>query len=380
MSLKKNILGTLKWTAIVLHCLLAATLVASAWGGLVAPERGWFFPMLTLGLPFVLVLAVVDIIVLALMRKWKWLLVMVGALLVAWPTVRNLTPLNVVSFKPEVNPADSTQFTMITFNVETFGRYDTTNYVPNASMRYILDRDADIVLVQEGSPERDYLQLTQLKSMMDEFHRKYPYHSDGNRDLLIFSKYPYTVGPDIEVRPVASSVNYVGGQYHYYAKTFDVELPQRRVRFINVHLQSTGLSNADKMQYRDLLHGHLPQNEETTAVTHSVFEKMGNAYRQRAFEARNVRKLLNESPTDVIVAGDFNDTPGSYVYRTIKGDDMTDAWTECGLGPLYTFRSDHMYFKIDQVLYRGNLEAIDIVCEHEGESNHYPLVTTFKLK
>ena len=380
MAVKKNILRIVKWTAIVLHCLLAVALVASAWGGLVKPERGWFIPMLTLGLPVLLALAVIDIVVVAVMRKWKWLLVMLAALIVAWPTARNITPLNVVSFKPDVNPADSTQFTLITYNVECFGRYDTTNHVPNESMRYILDREPDIVLVQEGSPERDYLRLTQLESMMDEFNRKYPYHSDGNRDLLIFSKYPYSVGPDIEVRPVASSVNYVGGQYHYYAKTFDVEMPQRRVRFINVHLQSTGLSNLDKMHYRELLHGHLPQHDETTAVTHSVSEKMGNAFRQRAFEARNVRKLLNESPTDVIIAGDFNDTPGSFVYRTIKGDDMTDAWTECGLGPIYTFRNNLMLFKIDQVLYRGNLEAIDVRCEREGESDHYPLVATFRMK
>ncbi len=380
MSLKKNIACVLRWTLIAVHCLLAGLLVASAWGGLVHPEHGWVFPMLTLGLPFLLALALVDVVVMVLLRQWRWLVVMLAALVVAWPTARNITPLNVVSFKPKVDSTDNMQFTMLTYNVESFGRYDTTNHEPNASMRYILDTDADVVLVQEGSPERDYLLLTQLEKMMDEFNRKYPYHSDGNRDLLIFSKYPYTVGPDVEVRPVASSVNYVGGQYHYYAKTFDVELPQRRVRFVNVHLQSTGLNDMDKIRYIELLHGRLPRNDSTTAVTHSVFEKMSQAFKQRAVEARNVRRVVDDSRTDVIVCGDFNDTPGSYTYRTIKGDDMTDAWTECGLGPLHTFNNHHMYFKIDQVLYKGNLEAIAISCDKKGASDHYPLLTTFRLK
>lgn len=378
-GVKSKILTTVKWTARVLVVATAVLLVASAWGGSVHPSHGWFFPMLTLALPFLLALNVLIILAVAMARRWRWLTVTAVALLVAWPMARNITPLNVVSATTSADAgADSLRFTVLTYNVATFGRFDQTCSIPNRSFRLILDTDADFVLVQEGSPERDYMALAQLSTMMDEFKSKYPYHSDGERDLLLFSKYPYTVAPDVEVRPVAGSVNNVGYSYHYYAKTFDIKLPNRhQLRLINLHLQSMGLTPTDKLHYTELLHGELPRDDNTTAVTHSIFEKLGNAFKQRAVEAVTIRRLLDESPDNVVVCGDFNDTPASYTYRTIKGRDMTDAWTKCALGPTFTFRDNLMYFKIDQVLYRGDLDATAITRLTGGESDHYPLLTTF---
>ena len=81
----------------------------------------------------------------------------------------------------------------------------------------------------------------------------------------------------------------------------------------------------------------------------------------------------------MIVCGDFNDTPGSYSYRTVRGDDMRDAYLDCAFGPAITYHDNRFYFKIDHVLYRGNLRAVDIERGRIDASDHYPLLATFVL-
>ena len=44
----------------------------------------------------------------------------------------------------------------------------------------------------------------------------------------------------------------------------------------------------------------------------------------------------------VILCGDFNDTPASYTYRTVKGD-LTDGFRDCGSGFGYTLSSIKAY-------------------------------------
>ena len=91
-----------------------------------------------------------------------------------------------------------------------------------------------------------------------------------------------------------------------------------------------------------------------------------------------MRKLIDDSPGDVLVMGDMNDTPGSYAYRTVCGDDLRDAWAEAGFGPTYTYHDHHLYVKIDHILYRGNMKLLSCRRDKEGESDHYPLVAVFE--
>ena len=76
--------------------------------------------------------------------------------------------------------------------------------------------------------------------------------------------------------------------------------------------------------------------------------------------------------------GDMNDTPGSYAYRTICGEDMRDSWADVGFGPIYTFHDHHLYVKIDHILYRGDMKVLSSRRDKEGESDHYPLVAVFE--
>ncbi len=362
---------TIKAVLLTITIILAAAMLMSAWGGLVDPNESTLLPVATLALPIVLAVNVIVALVWLIMLKWKYALIPIAAIVVSWGPVSTVCPLN---FFAKNYDTDST-FRVMSYNVANF---DYTNQdKPSKPMRYILDQDADLVLMQEGSQDRNYLTVPNVISMRDEIIQKYPYRSSGYRDLVIMSKYPYTVVSDsaFETNP-----NHDGG---VYAKAFDIEMPGgRQLRVISLHLRSIGMDRSDKNLYTDITRRGVNVNNRSNLqrIKHSLYDKLGRAFIRHAEEAHIIRNLIDNGPDNVIVCGDFNEAPSSYCYRTLRGDDLSDAFQDCGCGFTYTFNANRMYFKIDHILYRGSMEAVDWSRAKVPDSDHYPQVATFIWK
>jgi endonuclease/exonuclease/phosphatase (EEP) superfamily protein YafD len=54
-----------------------------------------------------------------------------------------------------------------------------------------------------------------------------------------------------------------------------------------------------------------------------------------------------------------------------------DAYRQCGFGPEITYNANKLYFRIDHILYRGDMDAINIRRGKLKSSDHYPLLATF---
>ncbi len=364
---------TIKTVLLLITVVMAVTMLLSAWGGLVSPEKSRLLPLATLAMPLVLIVNVVMALVWLCMFKWKYALIPIVAIAVSWSPVSMVCPLN---FFAKIVDNDKS-FRVMTFNVANFGPYDPSNHNPSKSMRYILDQDADFVLLQEGSQERTYLALSNVKMMANEVEQKYPYHSDGWRDLMILSKYPYTVVPDSAFDVLHEAHGGV------YAKAFDIELPNsKQLRILNLHLRSIGMGEGDKNLYADITKRgvNVQKRSELRKIKHSLFDKLDRAFKRHAEEAVIVRGLIDNSPGNLIVCGDFNETPASYCYRAIRGDDLSDTFQDCGAGLTWTFYDRRLFFKIDHIMYRGEIEAVDWKRDKEGDSDHYPQVATFVWK
>mgnify|MGYP004449285907 FL=1 len=92
-----------------------------------------------------------------------------------------------------------------------------------------------------------------------------------------------------------------------------------------------------------------------------------------------MRKNIDEISGPVIVCGDFNDTPSSWTYRTIRGSDLADCYCDCGLGHTITYHENRLYFRLDHIFYKGEgLKAIRIERGNDKFSDHYPLMATFE--
>ena len=349
----------MKYIFRIISIIAAFVLLFSAYGGRVNPNI-WTLPsMATLALPVIALYVLVLLAVLALFRQWRSAAVLVGALLLSWPTLRLISPLNL--FHPEADP-DKVQLKVLTMNVTQFNWVDGDK--PNKSMRYILDQNADVVVIQEGLVDFSYEQLEPVKPMLKELYKKYPYRKKAFFDVGILSKYPYT-----EVKSSALDKD----KLNYFIKAWDVQAPGGDIRVVSMHLSSLRFTQNDSKIIESM---NKPSNRKRRVK--SVVRKLDNGFRTHVRQVTAMRKLLDETTGDVIVMGDMNDTPGSYTYRTLCGDDLLDAWAESGFGPTYTFHAHHLYVKIDHIFYRGNMKLLTCRRDKEGESDHYPLVAVFE--
>lgn len=363
--------NTVKVILLCITVLMALLLVASAWGGLIDPRKSTLFPLLTLGLPIVLIVNLGILILWLIAMRWKCALIPLVAIVISWSPISTVFPINLFDKKYD---SDSS-FKVMSYNVANF---DYTNQdKPSKPMRHILDMNADFVLMQEGSQERYFLTVPNVISMREEIEQKYPYHSDGFRDLVILSKYPYSVVPDsaFETNP--------NQDVDVYAKAFDIEMPDgKQLRIISMHLHSLGMDRNDKNLYTDIIRREVNVNNRSNLqrIKHSLYDKLRRAFVLHAKEAEIVRSMIDKGPSNVIVCGDFNEAPSSYCYRIIRGDDFHDTFQDCGCGFTYTFNANRMYFKIDHILYRGNIEAVEWRRDKIADSDHYPQVATFVWK
>lgn len=142
-------------------------------------------------------------------------------------------------------------------------------------------------------------------------------------------------------------------------------------------------------------------------VTWGLFERLGSGKRfylynthfpHRAEDgaarlecAKVIATRLGSLPADVpvIVTGDFNAPAEGGVYNTMLGPQLRDAWREApkrtGLETtLSSFRGNTEGRRIDWILYRGSLEALEAetVTYNEGgryPSDHYPVLAVFEF-
>ncbi len=355
--------------ALLLTLLLCALLLASAYGGMVDPRISAKPSLLTLALPYVLMSVVAFAVLLAVVGWWRLSLIAVVAIALSWPSARVVCPLH--AFSPKVKPEqEALLFKVMTFNAKYF-IYDESEYWNNNNLAfdYIMRSDADIVAVQEGDVGTYLSQMPSLKDRYAELKSKYPYRTDQHRsNMSLLSRYPFTVlGTD-----TLSADNTAMAVY------YKVKIKHRELYVVNLHLQSIRLNSDDKSFFLEYtkpgdVRGKIAG---TDSLRVGILSKLQKAFRLRADQADLVRAKIGELGKNVIVCGDFNDTPCSYAYRTIRGDDFADTYEQCGFLPTITYHENRFWLKIDHLLYRGDMQAVGIERADVKVSDHYGMMAS----
>lgn len=152
----------------------------------------------------------------------------------------------------------------------------------------------------------------------------------------------------------------------------DLRVGRDTIRIYNNHLQSTGVSKTDRTE---TLSKQILADSQAHDKLASVTDKMMKNYRLRATQADKLVAHCAESPYAVIMAGDFNDTPVSYVYNKLRTRRMGDAFVEAGRGVEHTFKGLFNLFRIDYVLFdQERFYVKEYSSEDQPMSDHKPVV------
>jgi endonuclease/exonuclease/phosphatase family metal-dependent hydrolase len=101
--------------------------------------------------------------------------------------------------------------------------------------------------------------------------------------------------------------------------------------------------------------------------------------RIHALQAEKIRGIINKSPYPVIVTGDFNSVPSSYVYHTIKGN-LLDPFIKKGRGFSSSYKALSPTLRIDYILHDPSFKTIQFKTPKLYLSDHFPVVADLTWK
>tara|TARA_B100000945_G_C20362646_1_gene587948 strand:- start:316 stop:1299 length:984 start_codon:yes stop_codon:yes gene_type:complete len=98
---------------------------------------------------------------------------------------------------------------------------------------------------------------------------------------------------------------------------------------------------------------------------------MKSSYQNRVYEAIKIKEHIEKSPYPVFVCGDFNDTPISYTYSSLKTG-LADAFQESGIGIGSSYVSIPT-LRIDYILHSKQYKSYNYKKHKYKLSDHFPI-------
>ena len=349
--IKKLLIG-LFLGANVLTILLLWTSCASTWiSPSVVPQQ----TVMTLAFPIFL-MANFAFVFFWLICKARFAVFSVLGMLVVGGYVMDYCPLH---YQEDI-PADSSLL-LVSYNVGAMAGQE--NY--HAFVQYVKDTDADILCLQEVAGS-SLLASEAFKAMLDSMD--YKMLQQENRCVL--SKFPFVGG----VSSLSYSSRTGNGtmicRLRYGADTLLV---------VNNHLESYRLTDKEKDGYKNVIRH--PESDESPGTALALARRISATAQVRGDQADSVCAFIDAHPGEsMIVCGDFNDTPISYVYQQISKR-LKCAWRENGRGIGLSYNQMGFFVRIDHIFHSSDWVSYKTRIDNKIElSDHYPLHTFLRRK
>ncbi len=325
----------------------------------IPPGTMSFFSFIALGYPvlFILNVAFVFYWLIRLKRKVFLPLICIAVGYLHVPrTYRFGTAKRVVDTEERIK--------VMSFNIRLQNQYDWLDdkEVPRKIYDLIDLESPDILLLQEY--RREWPEAP--KNLGYKYvHRRMS--RSGEYGSAIFSKFPITSSQILDFEG-DSATNHT---FH----SADVEWNGKTIRFINVHLASVGLGDAD---YKLLENPEKEEQDKLEKGLRSIVMSLDKAFKRRGTQIESVKKAVADSPHPVILTGDFNDVPQSYAYHQIALE-LEDSYMESGHGFAKTYVKSPIPLRIDFIFHSKELKAFNFKVVNEELSDHYPIVTELEF-
>lgn len=324
---------------------------------LIHPENLWILPFFGLAYPILLFCTLLVLIYWILLRSVKWSIAVLLLLVVGYSYHFRL-----FAYGEEVELPENaeTSIKILSNNVQIFDLYDEDKERKFATrdsiFNYAIAQKPDLVCFQEfynkDNPTLFHTaDLFQKQFSAVDYHQRYIYKKVGRQHfgVAMFSRLPVIAKGDV-IFEAEDETNY---NFCIYV---DVVKNKDTFRVYNVHLQSFRISKIE-------------DDTVKTEMVKGVVNKLRTAYPKRADQAIRINEHIRNSPYPVIVCGDFNDTPVSFVYNQFHTI-LTDAFLNCGSGIGSTYVGKLPAGRIDYIFYSPELVSSNFVVQKKPFSDH----------
>ena len=350
-------LAMLKYAAAMLltvQIVLTIFTIAALFGGDVSPIGHSARAILVYVLPVLILANAVMIIYWFIRRKWFFALIPIITIACCIPYIGTIWQFRSLDKSADAQPG----IKIATYNVCMFNR-ETSGFMAQDILAEMRRQNVDILCMQE------YNNTSGDKKNSDSYKEYFPYMVFGREDMVIYSRYPIKESKKILFEDTNNSAMWA-----------DIDVKGNKIRVFNVHLQTTGINGtlyrAGKLQAQ----GYEVDNNR---FMEALFGNYMLGMMFRAGQAVMVANEKHSSEKPVILCGDFNDVPYSYVYNTVLGN-MVDGFKECGSGWARTFRGGKKIVRIDYIFHDEALKGLSYYKSELTYSDHYPVFMKLSFK
>ena len=350
-------LAVLKYAAammLTLQAVLTIFTIVALFGGDVSPIGHSARAMLVYVLPILILANAVMIIYWLIRRKWLFAFIPIITIACCIPYIGTLWQFRSLDKSANAQPG----IKVATYNVCMFNR-ETSGFMAQDILAEMRRQNVDILCIQE------YNNVSGDKKNSESYKEYFPYMAVGRDDMVIYSRYPIKGSKKILFENTNNSAMWA-----------DIDIKGDKIRVFNVHLETTGINGS---QYR--IAGMKAQGYELSnnQIAEYIFGNYMLGIMLRAGQAAMVANGVRSSENPVILCGDFNDVPYSYVYNTMLGN-MVDSFKECGSGWARTFREGKKAVRIDYIFHSESLKGLSYYKTDLTYSDHYPVFMKLSFK
>ncbi|MEM7384416.1 MAG: endonuclease/exonuclease/phosphatase family protein [Verrucomicrobiota bacterium] len=344
---------SLLWLANLLVVL--ATLVAYL-SPHINPQNAWPIYFLTLGFPLLVIANLIFVMLWGILFQKQALLSLI-TLVLGLPFLTSFVGLGTKELE-----SSEDKLRIMSYNI---GSLSLTRGKSGDERHRIILQYAD--LIASGNPDVFCVQELSTHETAGPYYQKWfsrrislphVYHIPGSGPM-IFSKRPFLNKGRLDWNVSGNACLFV-----------DVALEGGPVRIYNCHLQSNRITD-DAV---DVIAG-----SGTWGKFRRIASQLRRSASRRADQAISLASHIASCPHPVIVCGDFNDSPLSFTYKTVKNDYLIDAFQEKGEGLGTTYAGVIPGLKIDHFLADPRINILSHRISRETLSDHYPLITDITL-
>jgi hypothetical protein len=319
----------------------------------VDPAKFWPAAFLGLFWPFVILGNFIIALLWFYRKKWYGLLSLL-CIFVVWSSVERIFNFNGVQ---DVESGKST-IEAVSYNVRAFkGLSKSSNELPVAIKEYFAEQeiDADIYCFQEGG-KRDW------KSIADALGMKKRWISSlGN--TVILSRYDVVGKGELDFGKTTNSCVYL-----------DLKISGNIYRVYNVHFQSNKISTDAEVVVNE-------KRYSDKTLIRRIMSRYKQAVIIRSEQVKKLREHIDDCSYPVIICGDFNDQPMSYVYKHLMNSDrVQDGFTERGSGLGTSYNGVIPALRIDYILADKGLEQLEYKRIKPTFSDHFAIFSKLQVE
>lgn len=362
-----------KRTMIILNMVTGILFILGCYVKYFDPVSWWFLGLLTLTLPYLLLILLLFFLFWILVKPF-WLLISLLVFATTFSPIQDLVSFHYSpDFSVDKKPGN---FRVMSWNVELFNILSHKTHPEKRQEMFDLinNYNPDIACFQEvvaGSKPKsinyfpDIINALKFTDYLYSYQIRFDFDANHHFGILILSKFPIARKQTMVNNP---------DDYNSTFQFVDLCIGTDTVRVFNLHLQSLKFSE-ENWHYLDK---GSKKTGENIRESRSIITKIKTGIIKRASQAAFIKDEMNHSPYPIIVCGDFNDVPLSYAYETI-GEGLQNTFVKKGFGISRTFSGISPTLRIDNIFTSSNFKITQYTRIKKVLSDHFPIIVDLKI-